>query len=62
MNKSEITKNVMKNTANMVLQDALDILDILDLPDVSDVPDVSESWKSLEALFRLRFVISEAAY
>lgn len=25
MNKSEITKNVMKNTANMVLQDALDI-------------------------------------
>lgn len=27
MNKSEITKNVMKNTANMVLQDALDILE-----------------------------------
>ena len=27
MDKSEITKNVMKNTANMVLQDALDILD-----------------------------------
>lgn len=27
MNKSEIIKNVMKNTANMVLQDALDILE-----------------------------------
>lgn len=27
MSKSEITKNVMKNTANMVLQDALDILE-----------------------------------
>lgn len=27
MNKSEITKNVMKNTANMVLQDTLDILE-----------------------------------
>ena len=27
MDKSEITKNVMKNTANMVLQDALDILE-----------------------------------